>query len=77
MLFNLRKKYYTMKLLAYQFNVNDFPETLDCFNIENPSEEIIMKDLIMLNELSSHPVFKQQLIGYDGKKYVDNISNKE
>ena len=77
MLYNLRKKYYTMKLLAYQFNVNDFPKTLDSFNIENPSEEIIMKDLSLLGELSSHPVFKQHLIGYDGKTYVDNISNKE
>ncbi len=77
MIYNLRKKYYTMKLLAYQFKINDFPETLECFNIENPSEEIIMKDLSLLGELSSHPVFKQHLIGYDGKTYVDNISNKE
>jgi hypothetical protein len=62
----LRKKYLFMKIWAYQYNIIDFPESLDSLTSNNPTRDMIIKDMLILSEYSSHPAYNYLFPGYDG-----------
>jgi hypothetical protein len=74
---DLRKKYYTMKVWAYQYKIHDFPETLPSFTTKNPDEEMIKNDFKTLSSYYSHPAYIAFFPGYNGNIYIDNTSRKE
>ena len=53
----LKKLFYMMKLWAYQFKIHNFPKKLESLEVENPSNEMMDRDMNILLSYNNHPAY--------------------